>query len=116
MTSFLSVSVPQSEDKNSISVTTDTPSDTTADASGPIRASKPEADDCVSQSSGNIVEYRGQPSTDHCTEPTSPPKTLSSVSLAESTQSTSHSECVLQLSHICNVFLNFLPQHHLFLN
>lgn len=109
---FLLVSVPQSEDKKSISVT-DTPTDTTADASGPIRAPNPEADDSVSQSSVSIVGDRGQPSnpqlqTDRYTEPTSPPKTPSSVSLAESTQSASHSKCVLYLTHISisSVFLS----------
>lgn len=95
--------------KNSISITTDKPGDTAGDASGPIRGSKPEADDCVSQSSGSMVGYRGQTSTDHSTELASPPKTPSSVSLAESTQSASHSE----LTHIWNVFLDFLPPSQL---
>ncbi|XP_026201911.1 KICSTOR complex protein SZT2 isoform X2 [Anabas testudineus] len=98
----------ESEDKKSISVTADTPSDTTSDAGVPIRASNPEADDCVSQSSGGIVGYRGQPSTpqaqsDRCTEPTSPPKTPSSISLAESTQSASHSCSKLRPSRVQSV-------------
>ncbi|XP_039985270.1 KICSTOR complex protein SZT2 isoform X9 [Xiphias gladius] len=85
----------ESEDKKSISVAADAPSDTTADASELIRASKPEADDTVYQSSVSMVGERGQPSTpqlqtDCCTEPKSPPKTPSSVSLAESMQSASH--------------------------
>lgn len=88
----------QSEDKKSITVAADAPSDTTAEASEPIRALKPEAHDMVSQSSFSTVGDGGQPSTpqlqpERCPEATSPPKTPSSVSLAESMQSASHSEC-----------------------
>lgn len=88
----------QSEDKKSISVAADTPSDSTAEASEPARASRPEAPDNVSQSSFSMAADRGQPGTpqlqpERFTEPNSPPKTPSSVSLAESMQSASHSEC-----------------------
>ncbi|XP_076579461.1 SZT2 subunit of KICSTOR complex isoform X2 [Chaetodon auriga] len=98
----------QSEDKKSVSVAGDAPSDTTADDSEPIRALKPEAQDTVSQSSFSIGGDRGQPSTpqfqpERCTEPTSPPKTPSSVSLAESMQSASHSCGKLRPSRVQSV-------------
>lgn len=104
----------QSEDKKSISIAADAPSDTSADASEPIRALKPEAHDTVSQSSFSIGGDRGQPSTpllqpERCAESTSPPKTPSSVSLAESVQSASHSEstthCIPAKTPICSVLL-----------
>ncbi|XP_067370627.1 KICSTOR complex protein SZT2 isoform X3 [Channa argus] len=98
----------ESEDKKSISVTADTPCDTTLDASGPNRALNAEADETVSQSSVSIVGDRGQLGTpqlqtDRSTEPASPPKTPSSVSLAESTQSTSHSCGKLRPSRVQSV-------------
>ncbi|XP_044054476.1 KICSTOR complex protein SZT2 isoform X4 [Siniperca chuatsi] len=98
----------ESEDKKSISVAADAPSDTTAGASEPIRASKPEAHDTVSQSSVSMAGDRGHPSTpqlqtERCTESTSPPKTPSSVSLAESMQSASHSCGKLRPSRVQSV-------------
>nr|XP_046248822.1 KICSTOR complex protein SZT2 isoform X2 [Scatophagus argus] len=98
----------ESEDKKSISIAADTSSDTAAEASEPIRPSKPEAHDTVSQSSVSLVGDRGQPSTpqlqpERCTEPTSPPKTPSSVSLAESMQSASHSCGKLRPSRVQSV-------------
>ncbi|XP_041790475.1 KICSTOR complex protein SZT2 isoform X2 [Chelmon rostratus] len=98
----------QSEDKKSISIAADAPSDTSADASEPIRALKPEAHDTVSQSSFSIGGDRGQPSTpllqpERCAESTSPPKTPSSVSLAESVQSASHSCGKLRPSRVQSV-------------
>lgn len=111
----------QSEDRKSISVAADAPGDTTTDACEPIRALRPEADDSVYQSPVSTVGDQGQPSTpqlhtDRCPEPTSPPKTPSSVSLAESMQSASHSEsnrhstdlCIFIQTHIWKVFLRYL--------
>lgn len=68
--------------------------DTTAETSESVRAAKADTD---SQTSFNADGDKGQPSTpqllpERCTEALSPPKTPSSVSLAESTQSASHSE------------------------
>ncbi|XP_023249147.1 KICSTOR complex protein SZT2 [Seriola lalandi dorsalis] len=98
----------ESQDKRSISAAADAPSDTTADASEPIRALKPEPDNIVYQSSVSMAGDRGQPSTtqlqtDSCIEPTSPPKTPSSVSLAESVQSASHSCGKLRPSRVQSV-------------
>ncbi|XP_037624889.1 KICSTOR complex protein SZT2 isoform X2 [Sebastes umbrosus] len=86
----------ESEDRKSISNAADAPSDTAAETNEPIRAVKLEADDAVSQSSVSMMGDRGQSGTsqlhaERCIEPTSPPKTPSSVSLAESMQSASHS-------------------------
>ncbi|XP_036969602.1 KICSTOR complex protein SZT2 isoform X3 [Acanthopagrus latus] len=77
------------EDKMSILVARDP----AAETSEPISVLKPEAHDAVSQSSVSVMEVRVQPSTSQLQheEPTSHPKTLSSVSLAESLQSASHS-------------------------
>ncbi|XP_026179162.1 KICSTOR complex protein SZT2 isoform X4 [Mastacembelus armatus] len=96
----------ESEDKKSVSVTADSPSDT--EATEPVRAQKPEQDDAISQSSICTAGGKGQPSTpqlqtDHCTEPISPPKTPSSVSLAESMQSASHSCGKLRPSRVQSV-------------
>ncbi|XP_040895618.1 KICSTOR complex protein SZT2 [Toxotes jaculatrix] len=98
----------ESEDKTSISVSADAPSDTAADASEPVTTLKPETDDAVDQSSVSTVGDRGQPGnpqpqTDRCTEPSSPPKTPSSISLAESTQSASHSFGKLRPSRVQSV-------------
>lgn len=88
----------QIEDKMSICVA----SDTIAEASKQIRALKPEAHDAVSQSSVSMMEVRVQPSTTQMQheEPTSHPKTLSSVSLAESMQSASHSESDRHIAYL----------------
>ncbi|KAK2816008.1 hypothetical protein Q5P01_026475 [Channa striata] len=88
----------ESEDKKSISVVADTPSDTTLDANGPNRALNPEADETVR---GQLTTPQVQ--ADRSTEPSSPPKTPSSVSLAESTQSTSHSCGKLRPSRVQSV-------------
>lgn len=88
----------QSEDKKSVSVAADTACDTAAEASEPIRALKPEAEDTVSQSSVGMMGERGPLHTERSSETTSPPKTPSSVSLAESMQSASHSETSM---HFC---------------
>ncbi|TMS20033.1 KICSTOR complex protein SZT2 [Larimichthys crocea] len=98
----------ESEDKKSISAAADTPSDSTAEASEPARASRPEAPDNVSQSSFSMAADRGQPGTpqlqpERFTEPNSPPKTPSSVSLAESMQSASHSCGKLRPSRVQSV-------------
>ncbi|XP_045905666.1 KICSTOR complex protein SZT2 isoform X11 [Micropterus dolomieu] len=98
----------ESEDKTSISVSADASCDTTAEASEPIGALKPEAHDAASQSSISMVGDRGHPSTsqlqtERCPEPTSPPKTPSSVSLAESMQSASHSCGKLRPSRVQSV-------------
>lgn len=107
----------QSEDRKPVSVAADAVSDTTADAAESVSALKPEADDSVS-----MVGDRGQPSTpqlqaESCTEASSPPKTPSSVSLAESVQSASHSEfhihtclglLVSRVSASCPVMIKFL--------
>ncbi|XP_051233683.1 KICSTOR complex protein SZT2 isoform X3 [Dicentrarchus labrax] len=99
----------EGEDKKSISVGGDSPSDTTAETSEQVRVLKPDAHDTVSQSSvGMVVGDRGQPGTpqiqtEHGTEPASPPKTPSSVSLAESLQSASHSCGKLRPSRVQSV-------------
>ncbi|XP_029355137.1 KICSTOR complex protein SZT2 isoform X2 [Echeneis naucrates] len=98
----------ESEDKSSISAAADAPSDTTADASEPVRAPKHEADDAVNQKSATILRDCGQPSapqfqTDCCTEPTSSPKILPSVSLAESMPLASHSCGKLRPSRVQSV-------------
>lgn len=107
----------QSEDRKPVGVAADAVSDTTADAGESVTALKPEADDSVS-----MVGDRGQPSTpqlqaESCTEASSPPKTPSSVSLAESVQSASHSEfhihtclglLVSRVSSSCPVMIKFL--------
>ncbi|XP_075935279.1 KICSTOR complex protein SZT2 isoform X5 [Anarhichas minor] len=92
----------ESEDKNPLSASADTPSDPAAEAL------KPEADDAVSQSSASTVGDRGQlcaPQlhTERCADPTSPPKTPSSISLAESMQSASHSCGKLRPSRVQSV-------------
>ncbi|XP_034562983.1 KICSTOR complex protein SZT2 [Notolabrus celidotus] len=98
----------ENEDKKSIRVSTNTSSETTAETSEPIRALKPEAYDNVSQGSSCMVEDKGQPSalqlqTEPGAEPASPPKTPSSVSLAESIQSASHSYGKLRPSRVQSV-------------
>lgn len=69
-------------------------SDTTAETSESVGAAKADTD---SPTSFNTDGDKGQPSALHllperCPEALSPPKTPSSVSLADSTQSASHSE------------------------
>ncbi|XP_041648166.1 KICSTOR complex protein SZT2 isoform X2 [Cheilinus undulatus] len=98
----------EGEDKKSICATADTPSDTAAETSEPVRAQKLETYDTVSQSSLSFVVDRGQPGTlqlqtESTTEPSSPPKTPSSVSLAESMQSASHSCGKLRPSRVQSV-------------
>ncbi|KAG8003235.1 KICSTOR complex protein SZT2 [Nibea albiflora] len=98
----------ESEDKKSISVAADTLSDSTAEASESARPPRPEAPDNVSQSSFSMAAERGQPGTpqlqpERFTEPNSPPKTPSSVSLAESMQSASHSCGKLRPSRVQSV-------------
>ncbi|XP_042078063.1 KICSTOR complex protein SZT2 isoform X8 [Haplochromis burtoni] len=93
----------ESEDRKPASVAADALSDTTPDAGESVAALKPEADDSVS-----MVGDRGQPSTpqlqaESCTEASSPPKTPSSVSLAESVQSASHSGGKLRPSRVQSV-------------
>ncbi|XP_044217594.1 KICSTOR complex protein SZT2 isoform X5 [Thunnus albacares] len=97
----------QGEEK-SISVAADTPADTSAELSEPIRAMKPEAEDTGSQSSVSMVGVTPQSGTpqlqtERCTEATSPPKTPSSVSLAESMQSATHSCSKLRPSRVQSV-------------
>ncbi|XP_029004504.1 KICSTOR complex protein SZT2 isoform X3 [Betta splendens] len=97
----------ESEDKKTISVT-NTPSETTADVTGSIRAVNAEANESVSQSSVNIVWDRDklsalQTQSDPYTDPTSPPKTPSSISLAESSQSVFHSCGKLRPSRVQSV-------------
>ncbi|XP_035504823.1 KICSTOR complex protein SZT2 isoform X3 [Scophthalmus maximus] len=82
----------QSEDKKSVA-----PTDAAADAREPIRTLKLEADDTVFQ------PRTPQLQTYHCIEQTSPPKTPSSVSLAESMQSASHSCGKLRPSRVQSV-------------
>lgn len=77
----------QSEDRKSLSAAADPPSVPAAEAL------KPEADHAESQSSPIMSGDRGHPCAPQLhTDPTLPPKTPSSVSLAESMQSASHSE------------------------
>ncbi|XP_059197167.1 KICSTOR complex protein SZT2 isoform X2 [Centropristis striata] len=95
----------ESEDKKSLSAAAaaDTHCDPAAEVSEPVRAVKPEAYDTVSQSSVGTVGDRGQLHSERCTEPNSPPKTPSSVSLAESMQSASHSSGKLRPSRVQSV-------------
>ncbi|KAK5869415.1 hypothetical protein PBY51_024133 [Eleginops maclovinus] len=87
----------ESEDRRSISVAA--ACDTVAESSEPIR----ESEDSVSQCSISMGAGRGQLNTEPCTEATSPPKTPSSVSLAESMQSASHSGGKLRPSRVQSV-------------
>ncbi|XP_054872770.1 KICSTOR complex protein SZT2 isoform X6 [Amphiprion ocellaris] len=93
----------EGEDKKSISVAADAPCDTTAEASEPVRALKPEADDNVSMAGDRGQLSTPQLQTECCTEPNTPPKTPSSVSLAESMQSASHSCGKLRPSRVQSV-------------
>nr|XP_033478677.1 KICSTOR complex protein SZT2 isoform X2 [Epinephelus lanceolatus] len=98
----------ESEVKKSITIAADTPSDTAAEASEPVSALRLETDDTVSQSSVSMAGDRGQPRTPQlhtecCIDATSPPKTPSSVSLAESMQSASHSCGKLRPSRVQSV-------------
>lgn len=92
----------QGEEK-SISVAADASTEPT-ELSEPIRATKPEAEDTGSQSSISMagVTTPGTPQlhTERCTEPTSPPKTPSSVSLAESMQSATHSKSATHIPEL----------------
>ncbi|KAM7388831.1 hypothetical protein PAMP_024978 [Pampus punctatissimus] len=93
----------QDEEKKSITVATNAPADTPAELSEPIRAMKPEAEDIGSQSSVSMVGVTTQLQTERCTETNSPPKTPSSVSLAESMQSATHSCGKLRPSRVQSV-------------
>ncbi|XP_078141687.1 SZT2 subunit of KICSTOR complex [Centroberyx gerrardi] len=105
----------EGEEKKSINVAVDAGNEPTPEPSEPVKAIKPEAEDTGSQSSVSTVGDRGQPSTphlqpgtssgstDHCTEPTSPPKNPSAVSLAESVQSATHSSGKLRPSRVQSV-------------
>ncbi|XP_053286297.1 KICSTOR complex protein SZT2 isoform X1 [Pleuronectes platessa] len=98
----------ESEDNKSVSVATDNPSDTTADACEPIKALNLEEDHTAYQGSVSMVGGRGPPSPPQlqdffCTEQTSPPKMPSGVNLAESMQSASHSCGKLRPSRVQSV-------------
>ncbi|XP_069378746.1 KICSTOR complex protein SZT2 isoform X8 [Paralichthys olivaceus] len=98
----------ESEVKKTVSVATETPSDTTAEACELIRTSNVEEDHPAYQSSVYIVRGRGPPSAPqlqayNCTEQTSPAKMPSSVSLAESMQPASHSCSKLRPSRVQSV-------------
>ena len=82
----------QSEDKRSICLVAEAPGDAAAEAIEPVRAVKLEEDDTVNVVGGRCPPITLQLQTECCTEPSSPPKMASSVSLAESVQSASHSE------------------------
>ncbi|KAM3619466.1 uncharacterized protein V6R79_008697 [Siganus canaliculatus] len=92
-----------SEDKKSITISAEGSEYTAAETSRPMRTVKCEAQDSVSQSSVSLVGDRNQPGSEQCTESTSPPKTPSSVSLAESVQSASHSCGKLRPSRVQSV-------------
>ncbi|XP_034386743.1 KICSTOR complex protein SZT2 isoform X2 [Cyclopterus lumpus] len=90
----------ESEDRKCLAA--DGPSDPAGDAS------KPEAAGALSQSSPSMLGDHGQPCAprlhaERCADPTSPPKTPSSVSLAESMQSASHSCGKLRPSRVQSV-------------
>ncbi|XP_068449279.1 KICSTOR complex protein SZT2 isoform X2 [Clinocottus analis] len=92
----------ESEDRKFLAAAADGLSDAAAEAS------RPEADDALSQSSVSMLADRGQPfapqvHAERCTDPTTPPKTPSSVSLAESMQSASHSCGKLRPSRVQSV-------------
>ncbi|XP_029987667.1 KICSTOR complex protein SZT2 isoform X2 [Sphaeramia orbicularis] len=94
----------EGEEKKPVSVAADAHSDSTADPSEPIRGGKTEADDTVSQSSTGGLGDRAQPATSQPhTESSSPPKTPSSVSLAESMHSNTHSCSKLRPSRVQSV-------------
>ncbi|XP_069574569.1 KICSTOR complex protein SZT2 [Brachyistius frenatus] len=93
----------ESEDRKSISIAADAASDPTADISEPIKAPKPEADDSITTAGDRSQPGTPQLHTDGCTETNTPPKTPSSVSLAESVQSASHSCSKLRPSRVQSV-------------
>ncbi|XP_047442743.1 KICSTOR complex protein SZT2 isoform X6 [Mugil cephalus] len=93
----------EGEDKKSIFAAAEALRDTNADTTEPVRALKPEADDSVSMSGDRGQTSTPQPMTECSREPSSPPKTPSSVSLAESIQSASHSCGKLRPSRVQSV-------------
>ncbi|KAM3876225.1 KICSTOR complex protein SZT2 [Diretmus argenteus] len=100
----------EGEEKKSINAAVELGSDPTPEPSELLKAIKAEVEDAGSQSSGNMAGDRGQPvtphhqpSADHCLEPTSPPQTPSTVSLAESMQSATHSSGKLRPSRVQSV-------------
>ncbi|XP_072246292.1 KICSTOR complex protein SZT2 isoform X3 [Leuresthes tenuis] len=93
----------ESEDKRSICLVADAPGDATAEAIEPVRAVKLEGDDTVNVVGGRCPPITLQLQTECCTEPSSPPKMASSVSLAESVHSASHSCGKLRPSRVQSV-------------
>lgn len=103
----------EGEEKKSVNVAVDAGSDMTPEPSETAKAIKPESEDMAFRSSASTVGDRGQPgtphlqpsagTTDHCAEPTSPPKTPSTVSLAESMQSATQSSGKLRPSRVQSV-------------
>lgn len=92
--------------------------DTTAETSESVRAAKADTD---SQTSINTDGDKGQPSTPQllpvrCTETLSLPKTSSSISLTESTQSASHSksESTWKSMKVESVHSDFVSHRYLF--
>ncbi|KAM6921196.1 KICSTOR complex protein SZT2 [Xenentodon cancila] len=93
----------ESEDRKSSSLAADTSPDSTTEASEPMRGTKLEADDTVCVVGDRCQASALQLQTKCCTEPSSPPKTASNVSLAESEQSASHMCSKLRPSRVQSV-------------
>ncbi|KAF7647782.1 hypothetical protein LDENG_00166940 [Lucifuga dentata] len=92
----------------SVNTSAEAHSDVTPELGEPLKAVKLEVEDTASQSSVSMAGDRGQPAAPHlqperCTEPSSPPKTPSAVSLSESMQSVSHSCGKLRPSRVQSV-------------
>lgn len=84
----------QSENKMSATTAAEAPGDTSPETGESVRAVKPDADSMNSLSADGDKGQANSPPLlpERCTEAVSPPKTPVSASLAESTQSASHSE------------------------
>ncbi|KAF7203797.1 KICSTOR complex protein SZT2 isoform X2 [Nothobranchius furzeri] len=87
----------ESDDRKSIRLTADVSGDK------PVEVQRPEADDAVSTGGDRCHPSPLQLQTQSCAEPSSPPHMASSVSLAESVQSTSHSSSRLRPSRVQSV-------------
>ncbi|KAM4548799.1 KICSTOR complex protein SZT2 isoform 3-T3 [Odontesthes bonariensis] len=93
----------EGEDKRSICLVAEACGDATAEAIEPVRAVKLEGEDTVNVVGDRCPPITLQLQTEGCTEPSSPPKMASSVSLAESVQTASHSCGKLRPSRVQSV-------------
>ncbi|XP_061593384.1 KICSTOR complex protein SZT2 isoform X2 [Cololabis saira] len=93
----------QSEDRKSSGLAADASPDVTTEASDPTRACKPEAEDTASVAGDRCQPSALQLQNKCCTEPGSPPKTMTGVSLAESEHSAAHMCSKLRPSRVQSV-------------